>query len=114
VSDKPKDGLEVTYDQIVGFMTISKKKELHSKELLKYILKYDAPCAEGTFDLICELFYLSNSATRYLAKILEMENVTEQTVFKISPTNVMTISSLIVNVVQASESLRGIYSLEEH
>ena len=114
MSNNQNKGLEVTYDQIAGFMEISKKKELHSKELLKYILKYDAPCTEETIDLICELFYLSNSATKYLANILEMENVTEKTVFKISPNSVMTISTLIVNVVQVSESLRGIYSLEEH
>ena len=114
MSNKPKDGLEVTYDQIAGFLEISRKKELQSKELLKYILKNDAPCSEENLNIICELFSVSNSVTKYLSKFLEMENVTKKTVFKISPSSVMTMSTLIVNLVQISESLRGFYSLEVH
>ena len=114
MSDKPNKGLEVTYEQIAGFLEISKRKELQSKELLKYILKNDTPCSEGILNTICELFSVSNSVTKYLTGFLEMENVTERTVFKISPSSVMTMSTLIVNLVQISESLRGIYSLEIH
>ena len=48
-------------------------------------------------------------------KFLEMENVNHKTVFRMAPNSVLTMSTLMVNLVTICESLRpSNYSFEVH
>ena len=115
MSSDDEKGLDVTYDQISGFLEISKSKELYSKELLKYILKNDVACSDDTLTKMCELFSVSVSINKFLQKFLEMENVNHKTVFRMTPNSVLTMSTLMVNLVTICESLRpSNYSFEVH
>lgn len=115
MSNNRKDHLEVTYDQVAGFLEISKKKEMHSKELLKYVLKNDVPCTDEAINHMCELFSASGAISKYLKKFIEMENVTEKTIFKMNPNDVLTMSTLMVNLIAICDSLKKYnYSLEVH
>ncbi len=111
----PEKKIDVTYEQMQGFLEIASSKELMAKELLKYILKSDLPVSDEVMVNICEIFSLATSARKWLLETIEKTGATADTTLRMSASHALTISTIMINIVSICESLKHQnYSLEVH
>ena len=118
----PPKTIDIPYIQLKSFIDIATTKESVCKHLLKYIFKEDISTSEDILSNICELFALSLSVRKFLEEIINQSAVAakgkidiEKSTFRIDASHVLTISTIMINIVSICEALaRQNYSVEVH
>jgi len=118
----PPKTVDVSYSELQKFIEIAESKESICKQLMRYIFKDDVKIGEDTLVNICELFALSISVRKFLQEIIKQSaSVAKDKIdikkitFRVDASHVLTISTIMINIVSICESLaRQNYSVEVH